>query len=246
MPACHQVVGRPDRLKAVVGPPLHRTVCLPNKYQEAYQDGVVRLSCQTHNTHRFPFFPPFNPKGRRKYTSRAVPWVAATKTPGRVSRSCRSHQLRNHLFSSSSKKEPLLLCSFCTRALGVLYVSGLSCHRLDEVEKKKEEDKAKRQHVREKRREWGRRSRCYRWRRIPAVGRATTAPHQSNIFIEAEAEGSEEEQASSSHKSQRLRHAPPSFLSSSTIIFQHLIKHHGDVEKCKTKQKLYKGVCRLS
>ena len=126
-----------------------------------------------------------------------------------------------------------------------------------------EEDKAKRQHVREKRR-GRRRSRCYRWRRIPAGVSAPpnllttlvndegqtryhhTPPHQSNIFIEAEAEGSEEEQASSSHKSQRLRHAPPSFLSSSTIIFQHLIKHHGDVEKCKTKQKLYKGVCRLS
>ena len=94
-------------------PTTHRTACLPNKYQEAYQDGVVRLSCQTHNTHRFPFFPPFNPKGRRKYTSRAVPWVAATKTPGRVSRSCRSHQLRNHLyFSSSKKKEPLSLIVF--------------------------------------------------------------------------------------------------------------------------------------
>ena len=93
---------------------------------------------------------------------------------------------------------------------------------------KEEEDKATRQHVREKRR-GRRRSRCYRWRRIPAGVSAPpnllttlvndegqtryhhTPPHQSNIFIEAEAEGSEEEQASSSHKSQRLRHAPPSF-----------------------------------
>ena len=38
---------------------------------------------------------------------------------------------------------------------------------LMKLRKKKEEDKAKRQHVREKRR-GRRRSRCYRWRRIPA------------------------------------------------------------------------------
>ena len=91
-----------------------------------------------HITRRDSSFSPFlirKEDGRR--TSRAVPWVAATKTPGLVSRSCRSHQLRNHLFSSSSKKEPLLLCSFFTRALGVLYVSSLSCHRLDEVERKR-------------------------------------------------------------------------------------------------------------
>ena len=107
---------------------------------------------------------------------------------------------------------------------------------------KEEEDKATRQHVREKRR-GRRRSRCYRWRRIPAGVSAPpnllttfvndegqtryhhTPPHQSNIFIEAEAEGSEEEQASSSHKSQRLRHAPPSFplpyiYTISTFVFR--------------------------
>ena len=117
--------------------------------------------------------------------------------------------------------------------------------------------------MREKRR-GRRRSRCYRWRRIPAGVSAPpnllttfvndegqtryhhTPPHQSNIFIEAEAEGSEEEQASSSHKSQRLRHAPPSFplpyiYTISTFVFFRCRQNSQDKGGNDKKNSIHEG-----